>query len=107
MWVISGRSRVKAAAWLAGHADQGFLVLDQAQPDLLLRDLGIALDGFGLPLDFLIAQVPEGRNDGSQKEQHREQRRQRGEAVLTRGRLAPPPAPEEALGAGPRNLGRR
>jgi hypothetical protein len=67
---------------LARHAHQLLLVLDQAQADLLLRDLGVALDRFGLALDFLIAQVPEGRNDGRQEQQHRGQRRQRGKAVL-------------------------
>jgi hypothetical protein len=85
---------------LACHADQRFLVLDQAQPDLLLRDFGVALDRLGLPLDFLIAQVPEGGNDRRQEQQHRQQRAQRRIAILPSRRLAPPPAAEQAFGSG-------
>jgi hypothetical protein len=69
----------------ARHADQQLLVLDQAQVDLLLRDLGVTLDGFGFALDFLVAQVPEGRNDGRQEQQHGEQRCQRGQRSCRAG----------------------
>mmetsp|Transcript_4945 Transcript_4945/g.17891 ORF Transcript_4945/g.17891 Transcript_4945/m.17891 type:complete len:651 (+) Transcript_4945:3243-5195(+) len=70
---------------LAGDTRQLLLVLDQPQPDLLLGDLGVALDALGLTLDLLVAQIPEGRNDGGQEKQHRDQRPQRGQAVLARG----------------------
>ena len=59
--------------------------LKTEKPDLLLGDLGVALDALGLTLDLLVAQIPEGRNDGGQEKQHRDQRPQRGQAVLARG----------------------
>jgi hypothetical protein len=61
-----------AAQQFAGHAHQLLLVFDQVQANLLLCDLGVTLDRFGLPLDFLVAQVPERRDDRCQ-----EQRRSR------------------------------
>ena len=67
---------------LARDAHQLLLVLDQAQADLLLRDLGVTLDRLGLAFDFLVAQVPEGRNDGGQEQQHRDQGPERGQPVL-------------------------
>ena len=85
---------MKAVAWplnsslsmsrhqVARDANQRLLVLDQAQAQLLLGDFGIAFDGFGLTLDFFVAQIPEGRNDGRQEEQHRQQGPERGEAIL-------------------------
>jgi hypothetical protein len=92
---------------LARDAHELFLVLDQAQADLLLGDLGVALDGLLLTLEFLIAQVPERGNDGCQKQQHRDQRAERGVAVLAGGRLAQPPAPEQpADPSGGRAVGR-
>jgi len=72
------------------------LVLDQPQAHLLLGDLCVALDGLGLAFGLLVAQVPEGRNDRRQEQQHRGQRPQRHEAVLARRRLAPPPASQQA-----------
>src|SRR5439155_16785585 len=80
---------------LARDAHELLLVLDQAQPDLLLRDLGVALDRLLLALEFLIAQIPERRNDGREKEQDGDQWTECREAILLRQRLAPPPTPEQ------------
>jgi len=99
--VISGRSRVNEAAWPRKSSWSMLRVpisrAMQAQPDLLLGDLGVALHRSLLTLQFLIAQVPEGRDDRREEEQHRHQRAQRGVAVLAGRRLAAPPAPEQAL----------
>ena len=87
---------------LPGDAHQLLLVLDQAQLDLLLGDLGVALDGFLLAFDFLVTQIPEGQDDGGQEEQHRNQRAQGGKAVLAgRGLAAPPGGGQQAQGLGP------
>jgi hypothetical protein len=83
-----------ALGQLAGHAQQLLLVADQVQADLLLRDLGVALQRFGLALELLVAQVPEGGNDRRQEQQHRHQRPERDEAVLPRRGLMHPPAAE-------------
>ena len=80
----------------ARHADQLFLVLDEAQANLLLRNLGVALHRLLLAANLLIAQVPEGGNDRREEQQHRDQRPECGEAVLLRGRLATPPATEQS-----------
>jgi len=80
---------------LARDAHELLLVLDQAQADLLLRDLGVALDRLLLAFEFLVAQVPERRNDGREKEQDGDQWTECREAILLRQRLAPPPTPEQ------------
>jgi hypothetical protein len=85
---------------LARDAHQLLLVLDQAQADLLLRHLAVALDRFLLTLEFLIAQVPKRQDDGREEEHHRDQRTQRGETILARRGLAPPPAAEQSFGPG-------
>ena len=78
------------------------LVLDQAQPDLRLRDLGVALDGFLAPLEFLIAQIPERQDNGCEEEQNGDERTERGVTILARRGLAPPPAAEQFFGPGAR-----
>jgi hypothetical protein len=88
---------------LARDAHQLLLVLDEAQADLLLGDLGVALDRFLLALELLVPQVPERRDDRREEQQHRDQRAQRREAVLLGRRLAPPPAAEQPT----RQCGRR
>ncbi len=85
----------------AGHAHQLLLVLDQVQTQLLLDDFGVALQRFGLTLDFLVAQVPEGGNDRRQEQQHRYQWRHRDEAVLAGRRLVHPPAAQQTAQAQP------
>ena len=80
----------------ARDANQLLLVLDQAQADLLLGDLGVALDGVLFALEFLIAQIPEGQDDRGQKQQYRRQRTEGREAVLSGRRLTPPPAADQA-----------
>jgi hypothetical protein len=81
---------------LARDAHQVFLVLDQAQADLLLGDLGVALDGFLLAVELLVSQIPESQDDREEEEQHRDQWPQGCIAVLAGGRLAPPPAVGQA-----------
>ena len=85
---------------LARQPRQMLVVLDQAQPHLLLRDLGVAPDRFLLALELLVAEVPERRDDCGEEQQHRSQRAERGVAVLVRRRLAAPPAAEDAFGPG-------
>ena len=83
---------------VASQPLQVLLVFDETQAQLLLHDFGVSLDRFLLPLQFLIAQIPEGRNDHDQEKQHRHQRPQGRIAVLLTGALLAPPAPEQAVG---------
>jgi hypothetical protein len=85
---------------LARQTHELLLVADQAQGDLLLRDLGITAHGVGLALDLLVAQSPERGGDGSEEQQDRDQRADRGQAVLPGRRQSPPPSGEEAVGPG-------
>ena len=75
-----------------GHAAELFLVFDQPQPDVLLCDLGVAPNRIAGSLKLFVAQIPEGENDGCQKQQYRGQWRQRRVTILSRRRLTSPPA---------------
>ncbi len=74
------------------HTHQLPLAVQQAQANLLLRILHIALQGFLFALHFLQSQVAEGRHDGRQKQQHCGQRGQHRKAVLQMRRQGAPPA---------------
>ena len=77
--------------------DQLLLVFYQPQPDLLLGYFGITFYRFLFPLEFLIAQIPKGRDDRREKQQYGDKGPQRGETVLAGSRLPPPPAAVQAL----------
>jgi hypothetical protein len=81
-----------AVGCVACQAHQLLLSLQQAQAKTLLRVLDIALDRLLLALDFLGAQIPEGADDGREKEQHGREWRQHRDRVLQHRRLASPPA---------------
>ena len=77
---------------VARHAHQLLLTLQQAQPKTLLGVLDIVLDRLLLTADFFGAQIPKGRHDGRQEQQHGGQRGQHRERVLQGRRLTSPPA---------------
>ncbi len=97
----------RARDQLARDPRQLLVVLDQAEANLLLGDLGVAPHRLLLALELFVAQVPERRDDRRQEEQHRSERAERRVAVLVRRRLAPPPAAEDALGPGAGGARRR
>ncbi len=86
----------RARGDLARHAHQLLLVFDQAQADLLLRDLGVALDR--LPVSrsnsslrkYQNAKMIAARNSSTDISGA-----ERGEAVLPGRRLAAPPAAQD------------
>ena len=77
------------------HAHDLFLPFEQTQAQTLLSVFNIPLDRFLFTIDFFNAQVPKGRNDRRQKQQHRRDRGQRGKTILTvRCLTFPPPLPQ-------------
>jgi hypothetical protein len=88
-WLTSASARATNSCGIhllvgdvARQAHQLLLAFQQAQAHPLLGVFHVALDRFLFAFDLLQPQVPEGRHDGGQKQQHRRQRRQHGKAVL-------------------------
>jgi hypothetical protein len=81
-----------AVGGIARDAHQLLLAFQQAQAHALLRVFDVAAHRLLLALDFLGAQVPEGRDDGGKKKKHGRHRREHGDGVLQHRRLPAPPA---------------
>ncbi len=77
---------------IARNAHQLLLALQQAQAHALLCVLDVSPHGFLLAFHFFGAQIPERRNDGGKKQQHRRDGREHGDGVLQHRRLPAPPA---------------
>ena len=70
-------------AHLARQTHELFLALQQTQPKSLLGVFDISCDGLLIALQLFKTEVGDGHCDGRQEQQHRHQRPERGESVLS------------------------